>query len=124
MSNLEHLIENGLCVAEKCLGYNDWYTSMKDDTNWTHISWLSAEDLWTICQYVIYRWCAVHYEECSDCIGCKHLDSDVCNNCKRMWVQKDDHFELNIEESLGINLDDYKDYIIELVDNPIPKEES
>ena len=31
-------------------------------------------------------------------VGCKHEDSDVCNDCKRQWIHKDDKFELNLYE--------------------------
>lgn len=30
------------------------------------------------------------------CAGCKHINSDICNNCKRQWIDKDDYFELNL----------------------------
>ena len=66
MSNLEHLIENGLVAMVDCDGWNDWYARMKDDTNWRVISGLSEEDLWTICQYVIYSWCPMRCEDCQD----------------------------------------------------------
>lgn len=97
MSNLEHLIENGLIAMECCHGYNDWHDHIKDDPNWDNVS-VSIEDLWIICQYVIYTWCPMRCEECEgiDCIECKYENSDVCNDCKRQWVHKDDKFELNL----------------------------
>lgn len=63
MSNLEHLIENGLITMEHCDGYDDWYDHIKDDPNLVNI-WVSIGDLWTICQYVIYTWCIMRCEEC------------------------------------------------------------
>lgn len=82
---------------ECCHGYDDWHDHIKDDPNWDGV-WVSIEDLWIICQYVIYTWCPMRCEECwgVDCVECKYDNSDVCNDCKRQWVHKDDKFELNL----------------------------
>ena len=68
MSNLEHLIENGLTAMKCCHGYDDWYEHIKDDPNWDNI-WVSIGDLWTVCQYVIYTWCPMRCEECKGIYG-------------------------------------------------------
>ena len=82
MSNLEHLIENGLIAMEHCGGYDNWHDHIKDDPNWDNVL-VNIEDLWIICQYVIYTWCPMRCEECKgiDCVECKHEDSDVCDDC-------------------------------------------
>lgn len=97
MSNLEHLIENGLIAMEHCGGYDNWHDHIKDDPNWDNV-WVNIEDLWIICQYVIYTWCPMRCEECkgSDCVECKYENSDVCNDCKRQWIHRGDKFELNL----------------------------
>lgn len=124
MSNLEHLIENGLIMMARCNGYDDWHSHIADDTNWDGV-WVSIEDLWTICQYVIYTWCPMRCEECkgSDCVECKHRNSDVCNDCKRQWIHKDDHFELNLYTDTFGTAEDIKDYVEEVIDAPEPADE-
>ena len=57
MSNLEHLVENGLYCLEERKNYEDWYQRMLDDCNWSPHVGLTIDDLWEICQYVIYRYC-------------------------------------------------------------------
>ena len=124
MSNLEHLIENGLVAIERCDGYDDWHDHIKDDPNWDNV-WVSIEDLWTICQYVIYTWCPMRCEECkgSDCVECKHRNSDVCNECKRQWIHKDDHFELNLYTDTFGTAEEVKEFVVDIIDNPPQQDE-
>lgn len=123
MSNLEHLIENGLITMARCNGYDDWHSHIADDTNWYGVR-VSIEDLWTICQYVIYTWCPMRCEECkgSDCVECKHRNSDVCNECKRSWVHKDDKFELNLYTDTFGNVEEAFKQCEEFIENSTPEE--
>lgn len=63
MRCLEHLVENGLLTMKK-LNYNEsraeWIEYMKNDVNLPYTN-ISLEDLWTICQYIIYV-----LEECNE----------------------------------------------------------
>lgn len=56
MSNLEHLIENGLCRLNEGKSYKEWCDIMKNDCNWQGNENITLENLWAICQYVIYVW--------------------------------------------------------------------
>lgn len=56
MSNLEHLIENGLSTLKRGVSYEKWLKTMKNDVNWQGNENISIEQLWVICQYVIYTW--------------------------------------------------------------------
>lgn len=124
MSNLEHLVENGLIMMTRCNGYDDWYSHIADDPNWDGVL-VNIEDLWTICQYVIYTWCQMRCEECkgSDCIECKYRNSDVCNDCKRQWVHKDDKFELNLYTDTFGTADEIVDYVADTIDNSLRQDE-
>lgn len=55
MSNLEHLVENGILAMET---YNpkEWYQHMQKDLNWSGNEHITIDDLWTICQYVVYSY--------------------------------------------------------------------
>jgi len=57
LSNLEHLIENGLCCLEKGVSKEEWEEQMHDDCNWKGNENITIKNLWEICQYVIYTWC-------------------------------------------------------------------
>lgn len=57
MSNLEHLVENGLCCLEKGMSKEEWNERMHDDCNWKGNENITLDNLWEICQYVIYTWC-------------------------------------------------------------------
>lgn len=63
MSNLEHLIENGLCWLDKTRNCNEWYEKMYEDPNWAPFVGITIEDLWTICQYIQYTWILELYDE-------------------------------------------------------------
>ena len=52
MSNLEHLIENGLCNIED--DYHTWRSKMQEDCNWEGNENITIDQLWEICQYVCY----------------------------------------------------------------------
>lgn len=57
MSNLEHLVENGLTLLEKGVDYEEWRQKMCKDINWKDCNGnLSLDDLWGICQYVYYTY--------------------------------------------------------------------
>lgn len=56
MSNLEHLLENGLCLLKGGASYEKWNERMKMDCNWTGNENITLDNLWEICQYVIYSW--------------------------------------------------------------------
>lgn len=119
MSNLEHLIENGLIMMTRCNGYDNWYSHIADDPNWDGVL-VNIEDLWTICQYVIYTWCPMRCEECEgiDCVECKHRNSDMCNDCKRQWIHKDDKFELNLYTDTFGTAEEVKEFVADITDNP------
>ena len=57
MSNLEHLVENGI-LAMEAYNPNEWYQHMQKDLNWSGNEHITIDDLWTICQYVVcsYKW--------------------------------------------------------------------
>lgn len=73
MTNLEHLVENGLVALENGRNYNEWLEQMKEDINWDCCERLTIDDLWEICQYVFYVWTADRKTE---------SDSEIPNNCK------------------------------------------
>ena len=56
MSNLEHLIENGLCLLDEGKPYREWREIMQQDRNWDGNENITLDNLWEICQYVIYTW--------------------------------------------------------------------
>ena len=56
MSNLEHLIENGLCRLDEGKSYREWREIMQEDVNWEGNENITLDNLWEICQYVIYTW--------------------------------------------------------------------
>lgn len=99
MSNLEHLIENGLSALKRGVGYEKWLKTIKDDVNWQGNENISIEQLWTICQYVIYTWIPsaepkrgkwINDTYCSECGWINIVDSgfigsvnhyNFCPNC-------------------------------------------
>ena len=56
MSNIEHLVENGLTRLEKKLSYQQWMEETKQDVNWNEHVNMTIEELWEICQYIICVW--------------------------------------------------------------------
>lgn len=60
MSNLEHLIENGLCLLDEGKSYIEWRELMQQDCNWAGNENITLDNLWEICQYVIFTW---NYEQ-------------------------------------------------------------
>ncbi len=56
MSCLEHLFENGLCRLAEGKTYKEWRDIMLEDDNWLYVDRITMDDLWTMCQYVIYTW--------------------------------------------------------------------
>ena len=56
MSNLEHLIETGLCRMKEGKSYKEWRDVMRDNCNWEGNENITLDNLWEICQYVIYSW--------------------------------------------------------------------
>jgi len=56
MSNLEHLVENGLSLIEHGTKYEEWREKMDEDINWIGNENITINDLWEICQYVYYCW--------------------------------------------------------------------
>lgn len=72
MSNLEHLIENGLCRLQECNSYTEWCEIMQQDVNWdgNEELFITTDTLWEICQYVICTWCGTCEQngwiKCSD----------------------------------------------------------
>ena len=57
VSNLEHLVENGLCILDKGKSYREWREIMQQDCNWAGNENITLDNLWEICQYVIFTWC-------------------------------------------------------------------
>lgn len=60
MSNLEHLVENGLSLLERGTKYKEWREKMDEDINWIGNENITINDLWEICQYVYYSWRLYH----------------------------------------------------------------
>lgn len=58
MSNLEHLVENGLVALENGCSHEDWIKEIENDLNWNDCLRLTIDDLWEICQYVYFDWIA------------------------------------------------------------------
>ena len=56
MSNLEHLIENGLLLLDEGKSCSEWKEIMQQDCNWTGNENITIDNLWEICQYVIFTW--------------------------------------------------------------------
>ncbi len=56
MSNLEHLIENGLCRLEEGKSHKEWQEIMQRDRNWEGNENITMDNLWEICHYVIFTW--------------------------------------------------------------------
>lgn len=56
MSNLEHLIENGLSRLDEGKTYREWREIMQQDCNWEGNENITIDNLWEICQYVIFTW--------------------------------------------------------------------
>ena len=62
MSNLEHLLENGLMrLSRDKLSYEEWIEETSKDCNWTPWVCININDLWEICQYIeyTYKWCLI-----------------------------------------------------------------
>ena len=75
MSNLEHLVENGLVILENGYSSEEWFNRMSADINWEYVENITVDDLWEICQYVFYTWAdrKTEPQNCDDCIW------SVCN---------------------------------------------
>lgn len=56
MSNLEHLVENGLCLLAEGKTYGEWRKAMRRDVNWEGNENITLDNLWEICQYVVCVW--------------------------------------------------------------------
>ena len=69
MSNLEHLIENSLIALEHYRNYNEWYEYMQKDVNWQGNEHISIDDLWTICQYVVYTYVPLRIDDALEDYG-------------------------------------------------------
>ena len=69
MSNLEHLIENGLFRLDEGKTYKEWREAMQEDCNWKGNENITLDNLWEICQYVIFTWDSDKEEvvRCKDC---------------------------------------------------------
>lgn len=64
MSNLERLIENSLSLLENHTDYQHWKWAMREDVNWENCdSHISLDDLWDICQYVLYTYVPAKIDE-------------------------------------------------------------
>jgi len=63
MSNLEHLIENSLNALERYDSYDKWYECVEKDINWQGNEHISIDDLWTICQYIVYTYTPIKVDE-------------------------------------------------------------
>ena len=61
MSNLEHLVENGLIYLKEH-SYEEWREHMKHDRNWQGNGNITLDNLWEICQYIIYVWDEFKYD--------------------------------------------------------------
>ena len=58
MSNLKHLIENGLRLIQEGRSYREWCEIMQQDVYWNENEeeMLTVDILWEILQYIIYTW--------------------------------------------------------------------
>lgn len=63
MSNLEYLVENGLNALEHYGNYSEWHEYIKKDANWQGNEHISIDDLWMICQYVVYTYLPVRIDD-------------------------------------------------------------
>ncbi len=85
MSNLEHLIENGLCRLDEGKSYKEWREIMQQDCNWKGNENITLDNLWEICQYVIFTWDS-DKEEIVRCKDCEHAtmtsDGKMCKYCE------------------------------------------
>ena len=81
---------------------------MKNDVNWQGNENISIEQLWTICQYVIYTWIPSTQPEraIKDCRNCKH------GNYNDHW---DTHFCYNPDNCVDWNLWEVKDIEPEII---------
>ena len=52
MSNLEHLLEDGLKLLETKKTYEEWFSVMEENQYWTERIGTRPDELWTICQYI------------------------------------------------------------------------
>lgn len=55
MTNIEHLVENGLSLLEEDIPYSEWRDTMFDDINWNPEISMTLSELWIICQYINER---------------------------------------------------------------------
>lgn len=55
MTNIEHLVENGLSLLEENISYSEWRDTMFDDINWNPEISITLSELWIICQYINER---------------------------------------------------------------------
>lgn len=55
MTNIEHLVENGLSLLEEDIPYSEWRDTMFDDINWNPEISMTLSELWVICQYINER---------------------------------------------------------------------
>lgn len=55
MTNIEHLVENGLSLLEENISYSEWRDTMFDDINWNPEISMTLSELWIICQYINER---------------------------------------------------------------------
>lgn len=69
MSNLEHLIENGLSKLEEGCTAEEWRQAMKDDINWLGVEHITIKELWVICQYVMYVYVPTKIDEVLESYG-------------------------------------------------------
>ena len=80
MSNLEHLIENGLCHLSEGKSYREWHELMQQDCNWNGNENITLDNLWEICQYVIFTWDAEKtFVRCKDCTFGQRVVSGTTN---------------------------------------------
>jgi hypothetical protein len=74
MSNLEHLIENGLSAIAR-MNHDEWKEFMIKDCNWLGNEHISIDELWTICQYVEYTYIP-------------HLRSEIDELREKRWLNE------------------------------------
>ena len=92
-----------LSIRKQKVHHDEWCERMKKDVNWKGVDCLSVEDLWTICQYVVYTAMAyprdrhkgewvkdpsqsnefIDWFKCSNCELFKDCEStsNYCPNC-------------------------------------------
>ena len=81
MSNLEHLVENGLHCLKHCMDYKEWHERMKSDCNWAGNENITLDNLWEICQYVICTWGTSREQEETVICGITNLPCCECSPC-------------------------------------------